>query len=268
MKRFQDYIKYLRASGYNYFTSEKALGDLHISRNALNCGMYKLRKKGDVISPAKNLYIIVPPEFQSVGSIPPEELIPILMKHWNLPYYISLLSAAMYHGASHQKPQAFQVVTNKQLKSLILGKIKINFIYKKLLAAIPTQTITVKSGLLKIATPEVTAMDLFIYPHHAGGLNHTATVLSELIEALDVEKLLALIRSSKEIRWAQRLGYILEKIDTDNNNKRDKLIKVLKNYISQQEIFFAPLAPELPTVGCQRNIEWKVVENTLIESDI
>lgn len=46
--------------------------------------MYKLKKKGDIISPAKHLYVIVPPEQQSIGCIPAAELVPLLMKHWSL----------------------------------------------------------------------------------------------------------------------------------------------------------------------------------------
>ena len=58
MKHFNEYIKEVRASGHYAFTTQDALSDLGITRNAFNCGMYKLRKKGDIVSPAKNLYIV------------------------------------------------------------------------------------------------------------------------------------------------------------------------------------------------------------------
>lgn len=268
MKHFREYIKSIRAKGKIYFTSEEALNELHITRNALRCGMYKLKKKGDIISPAKNLYIIIPPEHQKIGSIPADELIPILMKHWKLPYYVCLLSAALYHGSSHQKPQAFQVMAEKQLKPLLLGKIKISFIYKKSLVNIPTQEIVVKSGYLKVATPESTVMDLLHYPTHAGGLNHIATVLNELIPVIDINKLMVLISASKENAWAQRLGYIIEKLDSDDNEKRDKIVNEMKSYFSQQKINFVPLASELPFSNSNKNYNWLIYENTTIESDI
>ncbi len=95
MTNFQNYIKSVRSAGHHSFTLDDALSDLGVSRNAVICGMYKLKKKGDIISPAKNLYVIVPPEYQSIGCLPAEELVPILMHHWGLPYYVCLLSAAV-----------------------------------------------------------------------------------------------------------------------------------------------------------------------------
>ena len=51
------------------------------------------------------------------------------------------------------------------------------------------------TGYLKVATPELVALDLLNYPNHAGGLNHIATVFSELIETLDPVKLINLAKN-------------------------------------------------------------------------
>ena len=268
MMHFNDYIKSIRSSGHLSFVTDEAIEKLKISNNAFNCGMYKLKKKGEIVSPAKNLYIIVPPEYQSLACLPAEELIPILMKHWDLEYYVCLLSAALYHGASHQKPQVFQVMTSKQLKPLLCGKVKIEFIYKKSLENLPMQKLTVKTGYLKVAMPELTVMDLFFYPHHAGGLNHIATVLSELIETIDPEKLMNLIIHSNEKAWIQRLGYLLEQIESMDKDKQGKIIALIDNYLSHQFISPIALAPELPTKGNPRNHRWMIIENTTVESDI
>lgn len=268
MINFKDYIKSIRASGRLAFTTDEALSDLGISQNALRCGMYKLRKKGDIISPAKGLYVILPPEHQALGCLPAEELIPILMKHWEFEYYVCLLSAALYHGASHQKPQIFQVMTEKQLKPLVCGKVKIEFIYKKSIKDLTVQKQAVKTGYLCIATPELTIVDLLQYPHHAGGLNHIATVLTELIEAIDPEKLMSLIAHSNEKAWIQRLGYLLEQIQSMDNQKQEEIVVLIYQYISHQSINPVPLAAERSTKGKPRNQKWMVIENTTIESDI
>jgi len=267
MMNYQDYIKSVRARGRYHFTSQEALTELKVSPNALRTGLYKLRKKGEIISPAKNLYIIIPPEYQSVGCLPPEELIPILMKHWGLDYYACLLTAALYHGASHQKPQVFQIMVSKQLNAILCGKVKIEFIYKKSLENIPIQNRVVKSGYLKVATPEATAMDLFLYPHRAGGLNHVATILSELLEIINNKELLKLASSSMQKAWVQRLGYTLEKIDPVEIKKRDELINSLKEYLSQQSLGFVALVPGLSIKGMVKNHDWMIIENTTIESD-
>ena len=267
MINYRDYIKYIRSSGHFSFTTDEAMSYLGVSRNAFNCGMYKLRKKGEIVSPAKNLYVIVPPEYQAIGCIPAEELLPILMKYLNVAYYGCLLSAALYHGASHQKPQVFQVMTDKQLKTVNCGKVRIDFIYKKSLANLPTQNITVKTGYLTIATPELTAMDLLNYPRHVGGVNHIATVLSELIEKVDPILLIKLVHESAEKSWVQRLGYILEKIDSMDEEKQQHIADLLYQSLAKP-LRMVPLVPELQTTGNERNPRWMIIENTNIESDL
>jgi predicted transcriptional regulator of viral defense system len=137
-------------------------------------------------------------------------------------------------------------MVNKQLKPTLCGKVKIEFIYKKNWGALPIQNRTVKSGNLKIATLEITTMDLFLYPHRVGGLNHIATILSELVEAINVEALLKIVVASQQKYWIQRLGYTLEKIVPIEVGKRDKLIRMLKNYLAKQTVHFIPLDPDLP----------------------
>lgn len=271
MINFQNYIKSVRLNGKHAFTAEEAISQLNISRNAFNCGIHKLKKKGDIVSPAKSFYIIIPPEHQNNRCLPADELIPLLMKHRNLKYYVCLLSAALYCGAAHQKPQVFQVMTDKQIKPLVCGEIKINFIYKKTFANISLQEIqkiAVKTGYLNISSPELTTMDLLLYLHQAGGLNHVATILSELIESIDPEKMIELIRNSKEKAWIQRLGYVLEHIESMEEEKRNGLVELIFNFIRKQPLSFIPLAAELPTKDMPRNNRWKIIENTTIESDI
>jgi hypothetical protein len=46
-------------------------------------------------------------------------------------------------------------------------------------------------GTILVSTPEATAIDLVGYQHHAGGLDQVATILSELVENINPEKLAA-----------------------------------------------------------------------------
>lgn len=264
---FHNYLKTVRASGRYAFTADEAIADLNISRNALNCAVYKLKKKKDIISPAKHLYVILPPEHQALGCLPAEELVPILMKHWNVPYYVCGLSAAYYHGASHQKPQVFQVMTNKRLKDLECGRVKIIFVYKKNLEPLLIEKRVVKTGYLSIASPELTALDLLTYRKLAGGLNSIATVLSELIEAMNVDRLLEIIKSVSEHAWWQRLGYILENIEIMEPKNLEKTLSALRQHAKAQQLVWVPLASELPIKGVKRDKFWMIIENTTIEVD-
>lgn len=265
---FSNYIKKLRASGRYYFTINQAMKDLKASANKIKSAVYRMKKSGDLISPARGLYIIVPPEHKLQGSIPSEELVPILMKYLNIDYYAGLLTASLYYGASHQKPASFQIVSNKRIKHpLKFGLVNIDSIYKKSLANLPTRDIVVRTGYLKISSPELTVMDLFLYPNRSAGLNHIATVLSELIESIDVEKLIELASSVNKIFWMQRLGYILEKIDVMNNEMKLQITNRLADYLSSKKLRFIPLASEISIEGSPRSEKWKIIENITIESD-
>ena len=244
------YIKDIRRKGQGSFTLKQVVTDLGISHNAALAGCIALRFHGDIISPAKGFYVVVPPEHQSRGCIPAEELIPILMGHLKIDYYVSLLSAAQYHGASHQKPGRFQVISNKRLKHpLEFGQIKIELIYKKSLAGLPTQDVVVKTGYLKIATPELAAFDLLTYSTRSGGLNHIATVLSELIEAMDPTKLINLAEIVGEKAWLQRFGYILDHIKPMDEEKAKNITDQLQSYLVGKMKVYVPLASELQKPG-------------------
>lgn len=265
---FINYLNKLRESGKLYFTLDQARMDLNASSNKVYSAIYKMKKSGNIISPAKGLYIIVPPENKPQGSIPAEDLVPILAKYLAINYYAGLLTAALYYGAAHQKPSTFQIITNKQIKrSLKFGLIKIDCVYKKTLDDLPIREIAVRPGYLKISTPELTAIDLFLYPNKSGGINHIATVLSELVESIDPDQLVALVERLKKTSVLQKLGYVLEKIEVMDTNAQQKIINTLIVYLSSKQLRFVPLVPEIGTKGFSRSKKWKVIENTTVESD-
>jgi len=265
----RDYLKGLRQEGRRCFTLKEMVFDNQISKNAALNAIHRAKVQGDLISPARGLYVIVPPEHQVNGCIPPEELVPILMSYLKSDYYVSLLSGAQYYGASHQKPGRFQVISNMRIRRLLeFGNVKIEMIYKKSLNDLPTQDVVVSTGYLKVASPELVAIDLFLYPEKSGGLNHIATVLSELVEAIETEKLLSLAEKVSNNACLQRLGYVLDHIDTMDPQKTQKLSLALAEYLSGRIKIFVPLASELQKVGVPRIKKWMIIENTNLESDL
>ena len=98
---FSEYIHQLRASGRRHFTSEEIRAELQLSDSSARSGLYRLKRDKKIISPVNGLYVIVPPEHQSYGSIPAEELVPIIMQHLQADYYVGLLSAGLFYGATH-----------------------------------------------------------------------------------------------------------------------------------------------------------------------
>jgi predicted transcriptional regulator of viral defense system len=176
-------------------------------------------------------------------------------------YYAGLLSAAEYHGAGHQRSQVFQVVLAKSRRAVHCGKIRIDFVVRKDAKKIPTQIRNTPAGIIKISTPESTALDLIGYANHCGGINNVATILSELEEKIDDKKLLAVARLSP-LAWVQRFGYMLDVI-----GKGDKA-EGLAHYIEKKQPVRIPLLPSVSHKGAKLNARWRVFINAKVEADI
>jgi predicted transcriptional regulator of viral defense system len=261
---FSDYINDLVKHGKCSFTIQQAQSALNKSAEAIYSSVKHLLTKNELATPAKGFYVIVPPEYQILGCLPAEHIIPYLMEYWQCPYYAGLLTAAGYHGATHQAVQVFQVMIDGRTKPPIqCGKVKIRFIANRHLSETPVQSISTAKSMLKVSTPEGTAMDLLNYPHQSGGLNHIATVLAELQESMKPNQLLALAESQSTLAWKQRLGYLLEIVGAT------ELANVLKKYLAQQKrVDYVPLMPGIEIKNAARNVTWKIIENATVESDI
>lgn len=267
---FLEYLDKLRMYGKRHFTFQEIIQDLHISENAAKAGLFRLKKTNKIITPIKGLYVMVPPECRPYGSIPAEELVPIIMKHLNVDYYVGLLSAGLFYGATHQKPARFQVITSKRVKHpLKFGDVVIELVYKDSLKGLPTKDFVVSTGYLKVATPELLAIDLFKYSARAAGISHIATVLSELAPSIDENKLIELAERLGEVGQIQRLGFVLEKIDVmEDEEKKQKIIDRLLEYLKNSDRPFVSLVPYISRTGHPRCKKWKIVENTDFESDL
>jgi len=200
--------------------------------------------------PYQGFYVIVPPEYRSLGCRPAEQFIPDLMNYLGEYYYVGLLSAAEYHGAAHHRPQVFQVMVAKPRRTIISGKVQVNFIVRGNIEAIPTQPRNTVSGILKLSTPEATAFDLTGYYRHCGWLDNVATVLSELVEVIDPEKLVT-VAGLSPITWVQRLGYLLESVGSE------EIWQPLLEYINAKKPVRSPLLPSVTIKGAVFSKRWQ-----------
>lgn len=260
MPKARDYIATLAAGGRYHFTIEEARAALDVSPAAAKLALRRLAKQGLVASPARGFYVVIPPEYRSLGSLPADQFIPALMKRQSAPYYAGLLSAAQYHGAAHHRPQEFQVVVAKNRPSIVCGAVRVAFIARKRVADVPTQKFNTPRGTIAVSTVEATAVDLVGYEHHVGGLDQVATILSELADQLDAERLIA-AAGTAPIPWAQRLGYLLEHLGfADKSN-------LLKTHIQQNARDATPLLPSVAHDRSQRSNDWRVYVNTNVEAE-
>lgn len=207
------YASNLLAAGRGVFSADEAQKEIGISRGAFLDAAERLQRRGQLIRPRRGFYVIVPPQHATTGAPPPEWYIDALMRHEKRPYYVGLLAAAAAHGASHQAVMAFQVVTDKRLPDIEAGRTRIVFSYRKDMAAVAAgiEDRKTQSGYMKLSSPELTALDLVRYPQSGAGLDNIATVLSELAERLQPEKL-ASLSSAFEKAVVQRLGHLLGRL--------------------------------------------------------
>ena len=177
-----------------------------------------------------------------------------------MPYYVGLLSAAQLHGAAHQQPQVFQVLIPHARRCIVCGQVRVDFIRRHDLSAVPTELRNTPRGVLRISTPLATALDLVGYPKRAAGLSNVATVVAELAESLRSEHL-AQALDIAPVAWAQRLGYLLEMVGAV------ELAEALFKVVEGAHHEWTRLAPWLPKRG-EYNARWRVVANETVEPDV
>lgn len=218
-----------------------------------------------IISIHKGYYLIISPQYKSRGVLPPALYLDGFMKELGRPYYMGLLSAAAFHGASHQQPQEFFVVTNfPVLRATQKKGLKINYISK---SGIPDKLLDIRkteSGYLKISNPILTAIDLIHFSKRSGGINRVATVLHELIESIQPDAINKQLLEIAPVTVLQRLGYVIEKV-LNNGPLAEALYAALKK--ENVELFRTPLKASAPVKGFPVDQKWKVVINTTIETD-
>lgn len=189
IKNIHHFLNHLRSNGIYRFTVEDYQLAAGISRLAARKAIRRARERGEVATPYRGFHVIVPPEYSAIGCLPAERFIADLMEHLGESYYVGLLTAASYYGATHHAPQEFQVVVKKPRPDLEAGKVRITFIARKNMGGMEVSEIKTASGMIRVSPPELTAFDLVGYSQRSGGLDHVATVLAELAECLNSGKL-------------------------------------------------------------------------------
>jgi hypothetical protein len=111
----------------------------------------------------------------------------------------------------------FQVVTEKRMPELIVGRSRIAVYHRKDVEAVSAgiEDRKTNTGRMNVSSVELTAPDLLRYPHAAGGIDHIATLLSDLGGKIDPEKLGSL-SASFERSVVQRLGHLLDRLGHGN----------------------------------------------------
>ena len=256
-----DLVTELASRGRYHLTTREAEAALGTSTLATRAALRRLKQKGALASPHRGFHVIVPPEYRRLGCLPAEQFVPQLMEHLGLAYYVALLSAAQVHGAAHQQPQRFQVIVQKNRAPIACGDVRIEFIARQNADRIPVSNQNTPRGAMRVSTPEMTAFDLVGYLNHAGGLDHVATVLVELVESLE-GRALARVAPLSPVPWAQRLGYLIDQV---GGSKRTD---ALADYVRGAAREATALDPRRGTARSKRDPRWKLAVNADVVPDL
>lgn len=256
-----DLVRDLASRGRYHFSAQEVAAGLGTSLTAARAALRRLKKKGLVATPQRGFDVFVPPEYQHLGCLPAEQFVPQLMESLEIPYYAGLLTAARYHGAAHQQPQIFHVMVPKNRSPIRCGRVQVDFVARRNTAGMPTERINTPRGFLLISTPEATAFDLVGYPQQCGGLDNVATVLAELGEKLDPDRL-ASIGELSPIPWSQRLGFLLDRVELASRSHS------LAAFVAEHATETVALVPGGSEAAASRNARWKLLINASLEPDV
>ena len=117
------------------------------------------------------------------------------------------------------------------------------------------------TGMIRISSPEATALELVGYPEHGGYFDNIATVLAELTESMSSDQL-----AKEAIRvlraWVQRLGYLLCRVGAS------EIAAALDPVLQAGDTFPVALAPWKPVTGRPRDPRWRIAVNVEVEPDL
>ena len=206
--------------------------------------------------------MVVPVQYQLKGVVPPVYYIDWLMRYVGKPYYLSLLSAAAMHGASHQAVMITQVTTVAPRIKYSSKNPGLNWNYRKQIPEELLMTKNTEAGVVHFSNPELTAVDLVQFADHVGGYQRASTVLAELVEAMDMEKMADVVPYTT-IATVQRLGYLLEFV-LEEQEMADALFLILKQQGKWNSI---SLRNDRPKMEMAQSNRWHVNGNVEIEID-
>lgn len=263
------HVSGLLSAGRVVFTSAEAQEALGIERGPFLDAAERLQKRKHLLSPRHGFYVVVPPQYTSWGAPPPPWYIDALMRHEGEAYYVGLLKAAELHGATHQAVMEFQVITGKRLPKIRGGRSLIVFYYRKDMAAVADgiEDRKTDSGLMKLSSVELTALDLLRYPQAAGGIDNVATILGDLAPKIDGGKLAAL-SDTAERPVVQRLGHLLDRL-----GHSDRAALMLDALNARAPVAWTELDrkeandPDFSPAPLERDSRWRVIVRRAPEID-
>jgi predicted transcriptional regulator of viral defense system len=250
----ENYLTEIQSKGRYSVTLNELKSRFDISEKAILQKIFRLKNKNQLAQVRKEFYVIIPPQYSNRGMVPPTLFIDDMMDFLNREYYVGLYSAAALHGAGHQQPMEFQLMTQKPaLRSIKNQKLAISFFTKSEWERNQITEKKTEAGYLKVSSSELTAFDMIQYHKRIGGLNRILPILEDLTETIKPSLLLKTAKTQKTPN-IQRLGFLLDKLGCESLTS--SLIKLLSE--NSKDL---PLSLAHNKRTGLKNKKWKIIEN-------
>jgi hypothetical protein len=141
------------------------------------------------------------------------------------------------------------------------GAYRVDFFYKRHIIPTMSEQRTSPAGYYRISTPEMTAYDLLRYPRACPSLDLAATVLTELGERIEADRLAHLPEMETELSVLQRVGWLLDATGWEEKTT------LLAQRLHQQRQVWHRLRTDAPPEG-ERSTRWHIIVNATVESDV
>ena len=247
--------------GRSLVTIDELAGRSGLSLVAVRRQMEHLAHRHVRIQGKPAAYLLVPPEYRSVGAPPVKWWLDAYCRLRNQPYYLGLLSAAEMHGSSHQAVQVTQVLTVRPMRQITVGMFRIEFFVKKDLQQTPVMQLPGQRARLAVSTPEATAMDLIAYYHAIGGVARAAEVIAGMKSSITVRGLRTALKAESESAIKQRLGYVFQTIGWE------AMAAEVQRHLGHK-LAPAVLQPRAATRHGPINLPWNVIDNIGLKNQL
>jgi predicted transcriptional regulator of viral defense system len=201
-----------RSGRLNVRTEELRVALPGVGPEALRQALHRQQRRGRLVrlSRGSGHWLIVPLQHAAAGAPPLETWLDrYLSKTLAIPYYVALLSAAETYGASPYAVLVTQVMVPERRRPLTVGRHRVEFHTRSRIDRAPTRWHETADGRFRVATPELTALELVERSRRAGGMARVREVLRELCGFCTVRGLTAALDALEDVPNAQRLGALL-----------------------------------------------------------
>ena len=252
----EDYCDERLALGHVTLVLSELVAKSGLSAIAAERQLARLRGRVTRVSPRQPFYLIVSPEHRGNGAPPPSWWLHEYFAWLKRPYYLALQSAASIYGSNPQALQVTQVMTDRPLRPIRVGKLQVVFFVKQKIGQTPTESPRGAVAPLFTSTPEATAFDLIRYASSIGGIDRAADTIRPMMDRLNDRKLAEVLRTEKLPTTAQRLGFVLDALGARS------LLGTIRDWLPA-ELKPVSLAPERGDSGKETlSKRWQVYNNS------